>query len=305
MNILLVADEATGLQAAIRILNSHHNLTAILTQPDSTTGLNMSRLARNAGVEVFPSSRVSNPHFATWMTTHNVDVLLNVHSLHLICKGVIQSLNVGAFNLHPGPLPQYAGLNAPSWAIYNQEKTHAVTLHEITSVIDAGDILYETTFPLTETDTGRSVSLACSHHGIKLVDQFLQDLSEGSNLPNRKAQDLSHRRIYKRATIPNHGNIQWSQTAKEISAFVRASYYSPFVSPWGIPQTRFLDHIISIFALEISTIPSNKPPGTIDCSENGTISVATRDQWVILTSWLLDGKTLSDRPPFQKGDQLQ
>ena len=46
----------------------------------------------------------------------------------------------GAINFHDGPLPRYAGLNAPVWAILNREPAHGVTWHLIEGGIDEGDI---------------------------------------------------------------------------------------------------------------------------------------------------------------------
>ncbi|MGM0506335.1 MAG: methionyl-tRNA formyltransferase [Bacteroidota bacterium] len=304
MKILLVANESAGLQAAKKILQSSHSLTAVLTEVEMASGSAISTMAKQAGCRTLPASSVSDPRFSQWISRHQVDVLLNVHSLHRIDTDVIQSLNIGAFNLHPGPLPRYAGLNAPSWAIYNREESHAVTLHEITPVIDAGDILYEHVFPLGENDTGLSVSLSCTRYGIRLIEQFLQDLSNDSQVPTRKVQDLSQRRVYKRSDIPNSGKIVWDSTAREIDAFVRASSYSPFPSPWGVPHTSVRNHSLSILKMEISSIPADHAPGTVGAIDNRTISVAAADRWVTLSSWLLDGKLASPDTFIHSGDRL-
>ena len=42
----------------------------------------------------------------------------------------------GAVNFHDGPLPAYAGLNAPVWAILNREATHGITWHLIEGGIE-------------------------------------------------------------------------------------------------------------------------------------------------------------------------
>ncbi len=44
-------------------------------------------------------------------------------------------------NTHCGPLPRYAGLDAPFWSMLNDEKQLAVTIHEMTPVYDKGQIL--------------------------------------------------------------------------------------------------------------------------------------------------------------------
>ena len=46
-----------------------------------------------------------------------------------------------ALNLHNAPLPRYRGCNPINWALKNGETTHGVTIHELTSCIDAGPIV--------------------------------------------------------------------------------------------------------------------------------------------------------------------
>ena len=73
------------------------------------------------------------------MREQGVDLLLNVHSLYLIARRtVVAAPRIGSFNLHPGPLPEYAGLNTPSWAIYNGEREHGVTVHWMEPGVDTG-----------------------------------------------------------------------------------------------------------------------------------------------------------------------
>ena len=67
---------------------------------------------------------------------------MNVHSLFLIHPWS-SAPTIGSFNLHPGPLPEYAGLNVPSWAIYEGEKrSHGVTVHWMDEGVDTGPIAW-------------------------------------------------------------------------------------------------------------------------------------------------------------------
>ncbi len=81
-------------------------------------------------------------------------MLINVHSLLIMRGDVVEAPSIGSFNLHPGPLPGHAGLNAPSWAIFNDEARHAVTLHWMTAGIDTGAIVSEAWFDLPRTSSG-------------------------------------------------------------------------------------------------------------------------------------------------------
>jgi methionyl-tRNA formyltransferase len=120
---------------------------------------------------------VRDPATARWIESERIDLLLNVHSLHVATPEVVQGPRVGSFNLHPGPLPDYAGLNAPSWAIYDGRISHAVTLHWMTPEVDAGPIAYSAELPIEPGDTGASLTANCVRHGLPLVGR-LPDLPD-------------------------------------------------------------------------------------------------------------------------------
>jgi hypothetical protein len=44
-------------------------------------------------------------------------------------------------NVHNGPLPRYRGVSPINWALKNEERSHGVTIHEITPGIDDGPIV--------------------------------------------------------------------------------------------------------------------------------------------------------------------
>ena len=99
---------------------------------------------------------MKDPKFAEVVSAEKVDRLLNVHSLFVIAREIIQAPRFGSFNLHPGPLPRYAGLNALSWAIYRGELRHGVTIHKMLPGTDTGPIAYQAILEIEENDTPRT-----------------------------------------------------------------------------------------------------------------------------------------------------
>ena len=323
MNILLVAEEAAGAQVLRLLSNSSHILAGVLTTVDSPdsdesdkdidemTGPNRNPLkssiaviAGRLGVPVLDAERVQDPGFASWMDSHQIDVLLNVHSLCRICPEVLEAVQVGAYNLHPGPLPRYSGLNVPSWAVYNEEPTHAVTIHHLTDKIDTGHIVYETQFPLTSMDTGLSVSIKCAQNGLELIERLLNNLSRDPLSVPFHGQDLNKRIFYKRNEIPGNGFIQWSEPAHKIDAFIRACSYSPFASPWGEPKTRLEKKEISILKTTLSNKICNEAPGTVGRKIEGKTAIAAADNWILVDKCKVDGETVVAASFLNYGDIL-
>jgi UDP-4-amino-4-deoxy-L-arabinose formyltransferase/UDP-glucuronic acid dehydrogenase (UDP-4-keto-hexauronic acid decarboxylating) len=288
MRVLLVAEEAAGIQVLRRLASSGHELAGVLTAPQTRGGgATVAGVAEGLGLAIEPSERVRDPALSAWIRDRHVDLLLNVHSLFVIHADVVAAPRIGSFNLHPGPLPAYAGLNAPSWAIYHGEERHAVTVHWMEPGIDTGAIAYERWFPIAETDTGLSLSLACVREGLPLVERLLEDAERGTipALP----QDRSRRRYFGREA-PQEGRVEWSRPAREVVDFVRACDYFPFASPWGRPLATLGGRDVEILKAVRTGRPTGEPPGTIGAAEAGAVAVACADEWVAVPRVAVDGR---------------
>ena len=302
VNVLLVAEEAAGIQVLRRVAGSGHRLVAVMTAPPTRGGgATVAGVAEGLGVEVMPSERVRDPECADWIRGQGVDLLLNVHSLYVAHGDVVGAPAIGSFNLHPGPLPAYAGLNAPSWAIYHREPRHAVTVHWMEPGIDTGAIAYESSFDIEPGETGLSLSLKCVREGLPLFDRLLED-AEAGRIP-KSEQDLSRRRYFGREA-PQEGKLEWGRPAEEIVAFVRACDYFPFPSPWGHPSARLDEAELSILRAEQTGEPSAVAPGTVGGGTEGAATVAAADEWVAVSRVSMNGEVEDAAAVLRPGARL-
>jgi len=152
MRIALLCEEAAGLRTLQLLARSPHEIVAVLTSSGSATW----NWAQKLGLAPLPAGRVREADFAEALARLRVELLLNVHSLYIVPKAVLRVPAHGAYNLHPGALPEYAGLNAPSWAIYHGEAFHGVTLHRMEPGIDTGPIAFQTRFRLDDERAARA-----------------------------------------------------------------------------------------------------------------------------------------------------
>lgn len=304
MNVLLVAEEAAGLRALELLAESGHRVVAAVTGAEGRErGADVASLARRRGLAVWPPEVVTEPSTARALERAEVDLLLNVHSLHLVHEAVLGAPRLGSFNLHPGPLPEYAGLSAPSWAIYNGERGHGVTLHRMVARVDAGPIAYGRRFEITERDTGLSVSVACVRHGLPLVEELLAAAERGpSSIPEHE-QDLSLRRYYPR-TGPHGGRLPWGLPARRVVDFVRACDYAPFPSPWGRPRTRLGDEDLEVVRAARTGSTTEAPPGTVGKGVDGGVLVAAADEWVCVERVRRGGASAAPESVLRAGLRL-
>jgi UDP-4-amino-4-deoxy-L-arabinose formyltransferase/UDP-glucuronic acid dehydrogenase (UDP-4-keto-hexauronic acid decarboxylating) len=283
--VVLAAEEAAG-TLALRWMAAQEEvaLIAVLTAtPGDAKGRpGVADAARDLGCTLLPAEQVRDPGFGRWMRSEGVDLLINVHSLHVIHGEVVAAPRIGSFNLHPGPLPGYAGLNAPSWAIFNGEQRHAVTLHWMAPGIDTGAIAYDAWFDLDPTATGLSASVRCVRLGLPLVEALVATaLADPAAIPARP-QDRTKRRYYKRSEVPFGGKLDWHRSAAALDAFIRAANYHPMPSPWRHPTTCLDGTPLGIVAARRTGRACDAAPGTLATGDGGAIAVATADEWLVL-----------------------
>jgi methionyl-tRNA formyltransferase len=259
-------------------------LVAVLTATPSGTkrGVVVADVAERLGCTRIPAEQVREPSFGRWMRAERIDLPINVHSLYVIHEEVVAAPRIGSFNLHPGPLPGYAGLNAPSWAIFNGERYHAVSLHWMAAGIDTGALVYEAWFDLDPTATGLSASMQCVHLGVPLIEAWIVAALAGPGAIPARPQNLAQRRCYKRSEISFGGKLDWDLPAATLNAFIRAADYRSMPSPWGRPAT-WLDGIpLGVVKVRRTGRACDAAPGTLALGEAGAIEVATADEWLVL-----------------------
>lgn len=290
LRVLLVAEESAGVQALHAIHHANFCIAAIMASPPRNGEPQKAvwSAASKLGLEVWPANLVKDPATASRIRETQVDILLNVHSLYLIHRDILGAPRLGAFNLHPGPLPRYAGLNSVSWAIYRDERQHGVTLHRMDPGIDTGPVVHQAIFPIEPDETALSLAGRCVRFGIPLVLQLLNEVSREPKNISTIEQDPQAREYFGRE-IPNNGSIDWSSSAKQIASFVRACDYGPFRSPWGHPRT-YLGHTqIEVLKASRTGEGCHALPGTVgEAQENGVL-IATADEWLLVSKLKLEG----------------
>ena len=271
MIVVVVAEESAGAQA-LRLTAERGTTSPRCSPPvrPRPRPARRSRAERRApppwpppadlGLDVLEPALVRDPTFGTWIADHDVDLLLNVHSLQIAHGEVVAAPHIGSFNLHPGPLPGYAGLNAPSWAIYEGETRHAVTLHWMSATVDAGAIAYEAWFDIGPTDTGLQVATTCVRQGVPLVGLARRRRPRGRPHPGDAAGPRGPPLV---GPPPAWRASPWDLPARRIVDLVRASNYAPSRRPGGGRRPRWRAARSRSWGASLTGEPADAPPGTV------------------------------------------
>jgi UDP-4-amino-4-deoxy-L-arabinose formyltransferase/UDP-glucuronic acid dehydrogenase (UDP-4-keto-hexauronic acid decarboxylating) len=297
LTVFLAAEEGAGARALRATAAMGHRIAGVLSAGGSG---GPAADAERAGVPVLHPGNADE--LPSLLHEQGVDLLLNVHSLRILPPEVLAAPAIGCFNLHPGPLPRFAGLNAPSWAIYEGETRYGCSLHWMTPEIDAGPLAYDAAFDVEPRETGLSLSVKCTRHGLPLVEALLADASAGGEIPARR-QDLAQRR-YLPPGPPHDGRVPWDEPAVTVDGFVRACTYDPFPSPWGDAATSITGRRVAIGRLTPTGRAATEPPGTVGAAHGGAVEVAAADEWVLVESVRVEGAPAVPAEVLPRGERL-
>jgi UDP-4-amino-4-deoxy-L-arabinose formyltransferase/UDP-glucuronic acid dehydrogenase (UDP-4-keto-hexauronic acid decarboxylating) len=308
LRVLLVAAEAAGAHVLRSIEGAGLTVAGVLMSAgergERPLGNGVRATIERLGCPVWPAKAVRDPAFADVVREARTDLLINVHSLYVIRGEILDAPRIGSFNMHPGPLPEGAGLNAPSWALYDGNAEHAVTVHWMAAGIDTGEIAYEARFPVEETDTAWTLSAKCVKQGVPLVERLLSDASRDAASIPRIAQDLSRRR-YRGREVPQGGWLDWTRPARDVVGFVRACDYMPFASPWANPRCVLEGQELSVLKAARTGIASDAAPGCVGAAMPNGVLVSASDEWVLVQRMAREGNSVSPGECLPAGKRFE
>jgi Formyl transferase len=86
-------------------------------------------------------------------------------------------------NLHPSLLPYYRGPEPTAWCILNGEAQTGFTIHEITSRIDDGPILFQEVVPIETNADARSLAHTIAQQAAPVFARYLAFAANGGEWP--------------------------------------------------------------------------------------------------------------------------
>ena len=260
---LLIGNESLTLHCGQMLLDAGHAISAVVTRHPDVAAWAMAR-----GLPVQSFSQISAPF----------DWLFSVANLDIIPQALLDLAAHGAVNFHDGPLPRYAGLNAPVWALLNREPRHGITWHMIQGGIDEGDIIEQALFDIAPGETALSLNTKCYAAAMDTFPSVIKALAVDAPLVK---QDLTQRSYFARDQRPD-ARIDPTQPAGAILALIRALDHGHYVNPLTCPKLLILGQIVLVGAASLAE-GAQAAPGTVLAVAPGQITVATGSEPLTLT----------------------
>ncbi len=216
-----------------------------------------------------------------WMGESEFDYLFSIVNLRMLPAEMIERPRVMGINFHDGPLPKYAGINAPSWALLEGAKEYGVTWHEMTAEADRGRVLEQSRFEIGANESAFSLNARCFNEGMESFSKLADKLVDGTLQPAE--QDFSQRSYFGKHRRPvGAGLIDFSLRSELVRAFVAAhDYGNGYANPFGLAKVKVGDRVIAAqAAVQLDQAPST--PGTVESVGDDGLVVSTVDSAVRL-----------------------
>ena len=230
-----------------------HQIVAVITNPPSMKGRKgdlvptpvemVARDFQNQGneVEILTPEKL-DASVREKISALNPDILVCFAYGKIFGPKFLELFPRGAINLHPSLLPKYRGCAPVPASILNQDKITGITIQRLVQQMDAGDILLQKELPIEKDDNSETVLNKASSQGGKLFLEVLNQIENKTENPVPQDESLA---TYCRMLEKEDGRIDWSKSANEIDAKIRAFY------PWPGAFTNVSENVLKIHSCEV------------------------------------------------------
>lgn len=159
----------------------------------------------------------------------NIDLVVSAGNHLIFSASQIAQPRLGIVNFHAAPLPKYRGSACPAFAILGGEAKFGATFHLVAPEIDAGPIIHEEVFALTEDMTAGDVDRTCIAVGTEAFRNLLNPLMHGRLSPRQPAPPSTP--PYRRKDLDAYREIDLSWPEERIWRHVRAFDWPNILQP--------------------------------------------------------------------------
>lgn len=257
MRVIFMGAPEFAVPALESLFFSKYEIVAVYTQPDKTAGrgqavsnVPVKRAATTLGLPIFQPETLKAPAEQIRIASFKPDVIVVAAYGHILPNSILKVPVYGCLNIHPSLLPNFRGVAPVPAAIIQGVEFTGVSIILLDRGIDSGPILSQSQIPIASDDTSQTLLEKLSNIGAALLVDVLPRLKNKQIVARHQDKTLAS---YTRRLQKSDGEINWYQTAVEISRQVRA--YQPWPSSFTYWQSRHLKIIEAIACEGMAATP--------------------------------------------------
>lgn len=255
MRLVFAGTPSVALPALDALLESDHELLAVVTRPDAPSGRGrqlhpspVAERATEAGLTVLEPKKPSDPEFLAQLKELAPDCCPVVAYGGLLPQAALDIPEHGWINLHFSLLPAWRGAAPVQHAIRSGDDVTGATTFRIVKELDAGPVFGTVTEPIAPTDTAGDLLERLSHSGAALLVETLAGIEAGTLEARPQPEDGVS--VAAKVTAED-ARIHWTAPAFAVDRLIRSCTPSP--GAWTTFRGQRLK--LSPVAVEPSAVP--------------------------------------------------
>jgi len=287
----------------LEALAQHHQVVAVVTQPDRVAGRGRTQLSAPAvkqaaqmhGLRVLqPTNLRRDAGVLEWLRQAEADLFVIAAFGQMLRPNLLAIPRHGCIGVHASLLPRLRGAAPIATAILRGDEETGVSLMLTDAGMDTGPVIAQRQLLTISDDTTETLSEKLSHLGAELLIEIIPAWLAGDIVPIPQDDSLA---TYAPPINKGDGIINWQISAEELDRQIRA------FTPWPGAFTSYLGRSLRI--LRAYPLPDHEPtvaPGTVIETSQG-IGVVTGKGLLLLEMVQLEGKRAIGASEFARGQR--
>jgi len=301
MRLVFAGTPQTALPSLRAILDSRHDVVAVLTRPDAPTSRSrklspspVAQVATDAGIEVLRPQRPRDPDFLVRLAEIGPDCAPVVAYGGLLPRPALDVPKHGWVNLHFSLLPAWRGAAPVQHAILAGDDLTGASTFQIEEELDSGPVYGVVTEPVRPTDTSGDLLDRLAVAGARLLVATLDGIEDGTLLAHPQASDgLS----WAPKLTAADAEVDWSAPAVRVDRLIRAC--TPAPGAW----TTFRGDRLKLGPVRADPQAADLGPGQLRADRDG-VGVGTGTRAVLLGEVQPQGKRVMPADDWARGARL-
>jgi len=304
LKIVFMGTTEFGIPALENLINSEHEVMAVIAQPDrpnkrgkKITALPLKAKALDLGIEVLQPENIKDSEFVEKLKSYQADVFIVAAYGQLLSEEILFMPTHGSLNIHGSLLPRYRGAAPIQRAIINGEEKSGVTIMQMGLGMDTGDMLSKAEIAINNNTTFETLHNDLAQQGAIILMKTLEDLVSEKLDPRVQNEDQA---TYAPKILKDTGHIIWNLKSQEILSLINGA--DPQPGAYFI----YDNEKIKCFKPEIMTWSGTEIPGTLlMASGQEGLVVKTGDKALAIRAVLVPGKKRMPVKAFLRGNALE
>ncbi len=285
------------------LVGAGHEILCVYSQPPRRSGRGMKetpspvhKYAAEKGIAVRTPESLKPADVQSALAALNADAGIVVAYGLILPPSILAAPRLGCLNVHASLLPRWRGAAPIQRAIIAGDGETGVTIMQMDSGLDTGDILLAESCPITDRTTAESLHDVLAAMGADLIVRALKEADGGKLTPRPQNEAQA---CYAEKLKREESQIDWRQSAESIERKVRA------LNPWpGVWFDLEKGTRIRVLAAELCKVTADKAgTGKVEAGQvlDDNLCIACGEGAVRLSLLQRQGKSAMAADAFLRG----